>query len=143
MRCQAHVKLLEVVDSVTLEEVNAIGASVLSYISHYKNEAALLEEVGPDYLENGYARPGPTRMTSIVACVPAFMDASGQSTGDRSGTCVPRHASMHAALKHGAQHFSHPGCMMLHQYLQLASHVVWQIVFGVVGGARLGGHLSW
>ena len=84
LRCQAHVKLLEVVDSVTLEEVNAIGASVLSYISHYKNEAALLEEVGPDYIENGYARPGPTRMTSIVACVPAFMDASGQSTGDKS-----------------------------------------------------------
>lgn len=79
---QAHVKLLEVADSVSLEEVNAIAASVLSYISHYRNEAALLEQVGPDHVSKGYARPGPSRMTSIVACVPAFMDASGQSTGE-------------------------------------------------------------
>ena len=78
---QAHVKLLEVADSVSLEELNAIAASVLSYISHYRNEAALLEEVGPDPVSKGYAHPGPSRMTSIVACVPAFMDASGQSTG--------------------------------------------------------------
>lgn len=84
MWLQAHVKLLEVADSVSLEEVNAIGASVLSYISHYRNEAALLEEVGPDPVSKGYARPGPSRMTSIVACVPAFMDASGQSTGRQS-----------------------------------------------------------
>lgn len=83
---QAHVKLLEVADSVSLEEVNAIGASVLSYISHYRNEAALLEEVGPDPVSKGYARPGPSRMTSIVACVPAFMDASGQSTGRQPST---------------------------------------------------------
>lgn len=83
---QAHVKLLEVADSVSLEEVNAIGASVLSYISHYRNEAALLEEVGPDPVSKGYAQPGPSRMTSIVACVPAFMDASGQSTGVQSPT---------------------------------------------------------
>lgn len=81
---QAHVKLLEVVESVSLEEVNAIAASVLSYISHYRNEAALLEEVGPDPVSKGYAQPGPSRMTSIVACVPAFMDASGQSTGKTS-----------------------------------------------------------
>lgn len=78
------MKLLEVADSVSLEEVNAIGASVLSYISHYRNEAALLEEVGPDPVSKGYAQPGPSRMTSIVACVPAFMDASGQSTGRTS-----------------------------------------------------------
>ena len=75
------MKLLEVADSVSLEEVNAIGASVLSYISHYRNEDALLQEVGPDPVSKGYAHPGPSRMTSIVACVPAFMDASGGSTG--------------------------------------------------------------
>ena len=72
---------MEVTDSVSLEEVNAIGATVLSYISHYRNEAALREEVGPDHRAKGYADPGPSRMTSIVACVPAFMDESGQSTG--------------------------------------------------------------
>ena len=68
-------------DSVTLEEVNAISASVLSYISHYRKEAELLEEVGPDPTQKGYGLWGPTRMTSVVACVPAFMDVSGQSTG--------------------------------------------------------------
>lgn len=78
---QGHDKLLEVADSITLTEVNAVAASVLSYISHYRSEAALLEEVGPEAASTGYASPGPTRMTSIVACVPAFMDASGQSTG--------------------------------------------------------------
>jgi len=82
MYLQAHVRLLEVADSVTLEEVNAIGASVLSYISHYRKEAELLEEAGHDPSHNGYALWGPTRMTSIVACIPAFMDASGQSTGN-------------------------------------------------------------
>ena len=82
MYLQAHVRLLEVADSVTLEEVNTIGASVLSYISHYRKEAELLEEAGHDPSHNGYALWGPTRMTSIVACIPAFMDASGQSTGN-------------------------------------------------------------
>lgn len=75
------MKLLEVADSITRKEVNAVAASVLSYISHYRNEEALLAEAGPDYTSNGYATPGPTRMTSIVACVPAYVDASGQSTG--------------------------------------------------------------
>ncbi len=105
---QAHAKLLQIVDSVTLEEVNAIGASVLSYISHYQNEAALLEEVGPDPTQQGYAHPGPTRMTSIVACVPAFMDASGQSTGG--------HAYQHACTVSGlclkATHCSECTCLM-------------------------------
>ena len=75
------MKLLEVADSITAQEVNAVAASVLSYISHYRNEEALLAEAASDYSRNGYAEPGPTRMTSIVACVPAYMDASGQSTG--------------------------------------------------------------
>ena len=84
------MQLLKVADSISLEEVNAIAASVLSYISHYRKEAALLEEVGPDHVAKGYAKPGPSRMTSIVACVPAFMDASGQSTGDSitASACV-------------------------------------------------------
>ncbi|KAL0020811.1 hypothetical protein WJX79_007906 [Trebouxia sp. C0005] len=89
---EAHVRLLEVADSVTLEEVNAIGASVLSYISHYRKEAELLEEAGHDPSQNGYALWGPTRMTSIVACIPAFMDASGQSTG--GGMPMQRGASL-------------------------------------------------
>lgn len=34
-------------------------------------------EANPD----DWTDPGPTRATAIVACVPSFMDASGQSTG--------------------------------------------------------------
>lgn len=30
---------------------------------------------------SSWAEPGPTRATAIVACLPAFMDASGHSTG--------------------------------------------------------------
>lgn len=86
---QGHVKLLEIANSIDAKEVNAVAASVLSYISHYRNEEALLTEVGSDYAQSGYAKPGPTRMTSIVACVPAYVDASGQSTG--------RHASCYGA----------------------------------------------
>ena len=81
VRLQGHVKLLEIANSIDAKEVNAVAASVLSYISHYRNEETLLTEVGSDYAQSGYARPGPTRMTSIVACVPAYVDASGQSTG--------------------------------------------------------------
>lgn len=93
------MKLLEVADSIALKEVNAVAASVLSYISHYRNEAALLEEAGPDYTSRGYATPGPTRMTSIVACVPAYVDASGQSTGvPPVWLVVDRAALLHCAV---------------------------------------------
>ena len=81
LQAEDNAMAKEALHSMTLEEVNAIAASVLSYISHYRNEAALLEEVGQDYAAKGYAEPGPTRMTSIAACIPAFVDASGQSTG--------------------------------------------------------------
>ena len=39
----------------------------------------LLEEYEAD--PSAWAWPGPTRATAIVACLPAFMDASGYSTG--------------------------------------------------------------
>lgn len=41
--------------------------------------AQLLEEYEAD--PSSWAWPGPTRATAIVACLPAFMDASGHSTG--------------------------------------------------------------
>ena len=77
---EAHAALLELADSITGEEVDALGRSLLSFASHYRGEAALMREF--EEAEPGaWAEPGPTRATAIVACVPAFMDASGHSTG--------------------------------------------------------------
>lgn len=49
----------------------------------------LLEEYEAD---PSWAWPGPTRATAIVACLPAFMDASGHSTG--GGAPMQRGASL-------------------------------------------------
>ncbi len=68
-----------VADTVTAEEVNAIAASLLSYISHYRKEEEAL--AAAEALPEAWAAPGPTRATSIVACLPAFTDTSGLSTG--------------------------------------------------------------
>lgn len=43
----------------------------------------LLREYESD--PSGWAEPGPTRATAVVACIPAFMDASGHSTGELIG----------------------------------------------------------
>lgn len=87
---EAHGCLLALADSITPEEVNSLARSLLSYVSHYRNEATLVRE----YEENpdAWAAPGPTAATAIVACVPAFMDASGHSTG--AAAPMPRGASM-------------------------------------------------
>lgn len=50
----------------------------------------LLEEYEAD--PSSWAWPGPTRATAIVACLPAFMDASGHSTG--GGAPMQRGASL-------------------------------------------------
>ncbi|CAG9466529.1 unnamed protein product [Pedinophyceae sp. YPF-701] len=86
---QSHAALEAVAGTIAVEQVNAVAASLLSYISHYGREDALLE----DFAANPDAWPvEPTRATSIVACIPAYMDASGHSTG--GGPPVQRGASM-------------------------------------------------
>lgn len=87
---QAHACLLALADSITTEEVNTLSRSLLSYVSHYGNEAALQREW--ENAPDKWADPGPTIATAIVACVPAFMDASGHSTG--AAAPMPRGASM-------------------------------------------------
>ena len=78
---QSHELLQEWAETVTREEVNVLAATYLSYISHYRAEEELLAAA-----EKGEGEfvvpPGPVRMTSIVACLPAFTDPSGQSSGD-------------------------------------------------------------
>lgn len=76
---QGHEVLLELADSITVEEVSCLSRSLLSYVSHYGREEELWAEYNSD--PSGWAAPGPTWATSIVACIPAFMDDSGLSTG--------------------------------------------------------------
>ncbi|KAG7669392.1 hypothetical protein Ndes2526B_g05713 [Nannochloris sp. 'desiccata'] len=87
---EAHACLMALADTITPGEVNGLARSLLSYVSHYRNEASLVKEYEED--PEGWAVPGPTAATSIVACVPAFMDASGHSTG--SAAPMQRGASM-------------------------------------------------
>jgi predicted Zn-dependent peptidase len=87
---EAHACLMALADTITPGEVNGLARSLLSYVSHYRNESALVKEYEED--PEGWAVPGPTAATSIVACVPAFMDASGHSTG--SAAPMQRGASM-------------------------------------------------
>ena len=77
---QSHELLQEWAETVTREEVNALAATYLSYISHYRAEEELLAAAQKGEGEF-VVPPGPVRMTSIVACLPAFTDPSGQSSG--------------------------------------------------------------
>ncbi len=56
-----------------------IARSILSYASHYGAEEKAAAEAAADPQE--WMDFGASRATSIVACVPAFMDASGKSAG--------------------------------------------------------------
>jgi hypothetical protein len=76
---QSHELLQECAESITLEEVNAMAASYLSYISHYRAEEEILEQAARG--EGTFAPIGPVRATAIVACLPAFTDPSGHSSG--------------------------------------------------------------
>jgi predicted Zn-dependent peptidase len=87
---QAHLYLQQFSDSINPEEVNMLSRSLLSFASHYGSEDQLLR----DWEENpsAWAQPGPTVATAVVACLPAFMDASGNSTGGAAP--IARGASM-------------------------------------------------
>ena len=79
---QGHKALQAVADSITLDEVNAIAASILSFASHYGKEKELVADAKarPDK----WGPPGPTRATALVACIPMYTDTSGNSTGPLS-----------------------------------------------------------
>ena len=76
---QAHEYLLQLADTITPEEVSAICKSILSFSSHFGDEASLLQEYQAD--PSKWATPGPSIATAVVACLPTFMDASGNSSG--------------------------------------------------------------
>ena len=82
---QSHEALESVVDTIDLEEVNAYARSILSYISNFGSESDLIKEseraasdadgAGAWFAED----MGPTRATSIVTCIPAYVDKDGES----------------------------------------------------------------
>eukprot|EP00889_Picochlorum_renovo_P000320 jgi/Picre1/27350/NNA_000319.t3 len=87
---QAHAYLMELADTITPDEVSALCRSILSFASHYGDEATLLKEYEAD--PSKWAEPGPSIATAVVACIPTFMDASGNSSG--AAAPMPRGASM-------------------------------------------------
>ena len=87
---QAHAYLLQLAETITPEEVSSLCKSILSFASHYGDEATLLKEYEAD--PSKWAEPGPSIATAVVACLPTFMDASGESSG--AAAPMPRGASM-------------------------------------------------
>lgn len=90
----AHEAMVAVADTITLDDVNAVARSFLTFASDYGAERATLERAAGE--PGLWAAPGPSRATSIVACVPEFMDASGASAAPGGGA-IARGAAMGAA----------------------------------------------
>lgn len=86
----AHEAMVQVANTITLEEMNALARSMLSFASDYGAERTIIDQANqaPDL----YTHYGPTRATSIVACIPAYVDANGMPIGG-SG---PRRSAMGA-----------------------------------------------
>lgn len=66
-------------DLITVEEVNKVARSLMSFVSHFGKEEEALQHAAanPDH----WLPWGPSRTTCIVACIPAFTDRTGHSTG--------------------------------------------------------------
>ncbi len=77
---QVHEAHLALAELVTVEEVNKVARSLLSFVSHFGREGEALEAaaVEPDQ----WVAWGPSRATCLVGCIPAFTDESGHSTGE-------------------------------------------------------------
>ena len=67
----------EVAGDITPDTVNRIARSMLSFIGAYNREPDMLQDA--DQNPGKYHHPGPTRCTSITACVPAFVQESGDA----------------------------------------------------------------
>lgn len=87
---EAHEALVATAEGISAEEVGALARSLLSFASHFGNEAQLMEEYAAD--PEAWAAPGPSVATAAVACLPAFTDASGHSSG--GGVPLARGASL-------------------------------------------------
>jgi len=81
---EAHEAMCAVAATVTLEEINSLARSLLTFASDYGSEGEALAEAAAAP-PGAYVAPGPTRATSIVACLPAWVDANGASISVSSG----------------------------------------------------------
>ncbi|KAI8464353.1 MAG: LuxS/MPP-like metallohydrolase [Monoraphidium minutum] len=90
---EAHDAMLAVADTITPDDVNAVARSFLSFASDFGAERDVLERAAGE--PGLWAEPGPSRATSIVACIPEFMDASGSSAAPGGGA-MSRGANMGA-----------------------------------------------
>ena len=95
---QSHEALERIVPEVTLEEVNEYARSILSYIADFGDEASMLTSASDggasatssaaagEEEEGRYAEDmGPTKATSVVTCIPAFVDKHGESLAASGG----------------------------------------------------------
>ena len=69
--------MVEAARHVTPEAVNAIARSMFAFVASYGAEEEALAAAAAD--PAAYAPPGPTRPSSITACVPAFVQESGDA----------------------------------------------------------------
>jgi hypothetical protein len=67
-----------VAETITLDVVNAVARSLLTFASDMGSEQDMLDLAAQPDQEGLWARPGPTRATSVVACVPAYVTATGE-----------------------------------------------------------------
>lgn len=70
----------------------SVCRSLLSFASDYGNEAAILEDA--ERHPEKYGHLGPTRATSIVTCIPAYTDLTGEAMPQGGGEgrlllCLP------------------------------------------------------
>jgi len=72
---ESHEAMAEVAATITLDAINPLARSLLTFASDYGNEAAVLEDAARN--PGKYGHQGPTRATSIVTCIPAYTDVSG------------------------------------------------------------------
>ena len=87
--------LAALMQTVTIDYLNNLAKSVMSFASHYGHEAECLAEAEADGQTWGWM--GPTRCTAIIACIPAFTDSSGLSVGKLCDQCTRAH-ELHACL---------------------------------------------
>lgn len=69
--------MVEAARHVTPEAVNAIARSMFAFVASYGAEEETLAAAEAD--PGAYSSPGPTRPSSITACVPAFVQESGDA----------------------------------------------------------------
>ena len=74
-----HEAVKRIAETITVEEMHKLTRSTLTFGSDYGREDVILQEY--EASQSSWAEPGPSFATSVLACVPEFVDASGLSLG--------------------------------------------------------------